>query len=133
MTMFSALRPMAEQFMVDRCTINEASDITFDPDEGVESDTAGDEVYAGKCRIRPASGPSTVEAGEGTRSFGYFDVWLPWDTTGVELDHVLTITTSDDPYLVDRTFTVVNVEGGSDGAHRKLQVQDTLTITPPGS
>lgn len=116
--------------MVDRCTINGASSIDFDPEEGVESDTAGAEVYAGKCRIRPSSGPSTVEVGEGTRSFGYFDVWLPWNTVGVELDHVLTITSSEDAYLVGRSFVIVDVEGGSDAPHRKLQVQDTLTVTP---
>lgn len=130
MNQFAALRTVAGSFMVDTCTIADASSIVFDPELGYETDTAGAAIYSGKCRIRPASGPAVVMAGEATRSFGYFDVWVPYDTTGVERDHLLTITASEDPHLLDRQFVVTNVEGGSDGAHRKLQVQDTLTVTP---
>lgn len=129
MNQFTALRTVAQSFMTDDCVISTASTITFDSDAGVESETDGTVVYAGVCRVRPSSGPQVVEAGEAPRSLRLYDVWLPYDTTGVELDHVLTVTDSDDPYMIGREFRITDVQGGSDGAYRKLLVEDTLTVT----
>jgi hypothetical protein len=125
---FAALRTVANSFMVDTCRITDDVAPVFDPDEGYTDET-GATFYTGPCRVRPAGGPRVVNVGEDVFSLRMFDVWLPWDTTGVELDHLLTVTTSDDPYLVGRVLRVVDVQGGSDSAHRKLLCEDTLTVT----
>jgi hypothetical protein len=124
---FAALRTVASSFMVDTCTIATPSTTEFD--DGSYTDTPGEAVYSGRCRIRPIGSDQVVQAGEAPVSLRLFDVWLPYDTVGVEKDHLLTVTVSDDPYMVGRVFRVTDVQGGSDGAHRKLQVEDTLTVT----
>lgn len=129
MNRFAALRSMAEQFMTDQCTISESSSIEYLENLGHEVDTPGTVVYAGKCRIRPASGPVVLEVGEGVRSEHRYWVWLPYDVVTVNRNHVVTITVSDDPYLIDRTFVVRDIEGGSEGPHRKLEVEDTLSVS----
>lgn len=123
----SSLRTLVARFLVDTCTITTRGGVAFDADEGIDVETAGTTVYAGVCRIRPAGGDQTVIVGESPVPYRTHDVWLPWDTTGVEVNHLLTLDTCDDPHMVDRTFTVTDVQGGSSGPHRKLGVVERLT------
>lgn len=130
MNRFGALRTVVAVFLTDDCTINAPSAVNYDPDTLTYTDTAGDEVYSGSCRIRPASGPSDAEAGESVRTLHGYDGWLP-HTADVERDQILTVTDSDDPYLVGRAFRIVDVQGGSEGAHRKLRLEDVVAISTP--
>lgn len=127
MSMFSALRPMAEQFMSDRCTINRPSTIEFDKEELEESDTAGDLVYSGKCQVRPLSPDTLVEVGEGPLTLNDLIVRVPVIVTGVGLHDVVTITASDDPHMVDRELYVVGVTGGTGAATRNLYCRNVTT------
>lgn len=128
MNRFAALRTMVDGFLVDTCTINEPSDVAFDPEEGTYTDMIGDEVYSGSCWVRPTGGDRVVDVGEGVQSLRLFNVTLPWDTTGVTLNHLVTVNTSDDPHLIGRVLRVVDVQGGSDTAYRRLVCEDTLTV-----
>lgn len=127
MNQFAALRSVAEGFMADTCVITTSPAVTFNATTGVESNTAGSSVYAGKCRVRPSAFPQLANAGEGVQTQRLYDVWLPYDIVDVDLDHIVTVTASDDPYLVGRDLRVTDVQGGSDGPYRKLQAQDTLS------
>lgn len=128
MNRFSALRTMVGSFLVDTCTINEPPDTEFDPDEGTYADTIGDEVYFGRCWVRPTGGQRVVDVGEGAQSLRTFDVTLPWDTTGITINQLVTVNSSDDPHMIGRVLRVVDVQGGSDTAYRRLVCEDTLTV-----
>lgn len=120
---------MVGSFLVDSCTINEPSDIAFDETLGTDTETAGAEVYSGACQVRPVGGDLVVGAGEGEVSLGDFIVRLPWDTTGIETDQLVTVNASSDPYLTGRRLRVKRVLGGTDSASRNLLCEDPQTVT----
>lgn len=123
---FSALRSMVGRFLTDSCTITTATTVEFDPDLGYDVDTPGDTVYSGVCWVRPTGGERVVEAGEGPVALRLFDVTLPWSTTGIEVDQLVTVTACVDPHLIGRVLRVVDVQGGSQTPHRRLVCEDTL-------
>lgn len=123
----TALRSMAEGFMTDECAIFGSTSVEFDPDTFTDVLTAGTALYEGKCRVRPVAADQ-VAVGEALVRRRTHDLWLPWETVGVMVGHVVELTTSDDPYLIDRTFTVVDIEGGTNGAHRKLGLVEILDV-----
>lgn len=127
--MFAPLRSMVLLFLTDTCTIGIPAAAEFDKDTGTYPDDPPTEVYAGACRVRPSGGERVVQAGEGPTSLRTFDVTVPWDTVGVKLDHLVTITGSDDPHLIGRIFRVIDVQGMSDAAYRRLVCEDTLSVT----
>lgn len=129
---FTGLRSMVDRFLTDTCVISTPVEPVYDPDTGDYPDVTGTIVYDGKCRVRPSAGPRVVNAGEDTVSLHTYDVWLPWDTTGVEIDQLVTVT-SDDPHLTTRVLRVIDVQGGSETPHRKLVCEDTLTVSEEGS
>jgi hypothetical protein len=133
MNRFAGLRTMVDRFLVDTCTITDDVAEEFDPDSGTYPDPGdGAEVYSGRCRVAPAGGDRVVDAGDGPRSLRTFNVTIPWDATGVEINHLVTIGTSADPHLEGRIMRVVDVQGGSDNPHRRLVCEDTLTVTSEG-
>lgn len=133
MTEFAALRTTVARFLVDSCTIASPADPEFDDDLGYETVGVGAAVYSGVCRIRPTGGQERVHlAGEALVTLRTFDLTLPWDTTGVKVGQRATITSSEDPHMIDRVFRVVDVQGGSDGAYRRLIVEDTLDVDEGG-
>jgi hypothetical protein len=128
---FTPLRTMVTGFLTDTCTITTSSTIEYDETLGHDVDTAGDEVYAGVCRVRPAAGDRVIAIGEGTVTLRLFDVTLPWDATGIEVGQLVTIDASSDPHMVDRELRVADVQGGTDTAYRRLVCEDTLSISDP--
>lgn len=130
MNRFAALRSTVDRFLVDSCVIRENVPApVFDDDSGTYSDTTGDVVYSGRCWIRASMFQRDAEAGESLVSTRMYDVTLPWDTVGVNRDHLLTVTESDDPHLVGRVLRVSDLKGGSNNPHRRLVCEDTLTVT----
>lgn len=115
-------------WLTDTCAITTATEAEFDPGEGTYVTVAGDSVFAGACRVSPATAPSVVQAGDSPVPLRHFNVFLPWDTVDVELDHVVTITASTDPHLVGRRLRVVDVQGMTDGVYRHLLCEDLLTV-----
>jgi hypothetical protein len=128
----AALRSVVARFLTDSCTIaTPGADPVFNPSTGY-SDADGDEVYDGPCRLRPSSG-STVDAGGAVLTLHRYDLTVPWDTTGLTVGQVVTITDSNDPSLVGRTYRIVDVQGGTDTPHRRAVVEDTLEVGEMGS
>lgn len=123
--MSSALREVVARWLTDTCTIGRTTTVEFDPDTFQDVPTAGTAVYDGPCRVRPLAAEQVV-VGDANVPIRTHNVWLPWGTVGVKAGHVLTVTDSDDPYLVDRAFTVTAVEGGTGTAYRKLGVVEQL-------
>lgn len=123
----AALRTMVSRFLTDTCTIRQSGTVAFDADAGEDTETTGATVYTGCCRVRPTGGDRLAVIGDAPRYLRLFDVTIPWDTVGVTVDDVVTITASNDPHMVDRVLRVTDVLGGSDTAHRRLICQDTLT------
>lgn len=124
----SGLRTMVSRWLVDACTIHSPGRPVFDADAGIDTVDPGDEVYDGVCRVRPTGGDRVVMAGDAPVTLRLFDLTLPWETTGIMVDQVVTITGSDDPHMIDRQLRVVDVLGGSDGVHRRVVIEDTLTV-----
>lgn len=127
---FAPLRAMVALFLTDTCTIAEPGAIFFDEDAGHDDIEPGAELYAGACRLSPA-GNREVDAGDTVVPLRMFNVFLPWDTVGVEVDQVVTITASTDPHLIDRQLRVVDVQGMTDGAYRQLLCEDAVDVTQP--
>lgn len=128
MNRFESLRTMVDRFLVDTCTIREPGAVTFDPELGYDTTTAGDEVYAGVGRLRPTGGERVVIAGDAPITLHLYDLTVPYDTVGLKVNQLATIDTSDDPMLEGRIYRIVDVQGGSDGAYRRLIVEDTVDV-----
>lgn len=123
----TALRNMVAGWLTDTCTIREPGPLPeFDPATGYPEPELGDEVYDGECRLRPAGGDRVVFVGDGQVTLRLFDLTIPWDATGLEVNHLVTMNTSDDPMLEGRVYRVVDVQGGTNTAYRRLVVEDTL-------
>lgn len=128
MNRFANLRTMVDRFLVDTGTIRSPAAPAFDEDLGYDTAGTGDAVYAGRCRLRPSGGARVVIAGDAPITLRLYDLTLPHTATGVEVDQLATMDTSDDPSLAGRVYRVVDVQGGSDGAYRRVVVEDTLDI-----
>lgn len=77
--------------------------------------TAAAAAYDGPASIRPASdsdGASEPVVGAEQVTVTRYQVGLPQPTGGIEVGHVVTVDTSPDAALVERTLTVVAVEYG---------------------
>lgn len=96
--------------MTDACTIEKATGDTINA-FGTRTVTWLT-VYSGACLVFPMS-PSDAEAGGIQAELRGYDLRLPYDTVNISSDDRVTITTSEDPYLVNRMLTVRNVAGDS--------------------
>lgn len=128
MELAEARQHVIKRWLVDRCEIRSPADPVYDDEQGVDVPGVGDLVYSGPCRHRPAGGDRVVEAGDAPVSLGRFDHWLPWDTTGIKVNQIVTMTKSRSPHIVGRSYRVADVLGGSDAEALKLSVEDVLSI-----
>lgn len=87
------------------------------------------DLYAGRCRIRPASesrvSGSPARAGDSEFSQESFLVSVPLSATGVEADDLLEVTASADARMPGRTLKVRGVIGGSQVTARRMLCEDT--------
>lgn len=128
----ASARRRLERWLTDTCTITGPDERDYDPATHRYTTTAGDPVYTGACRLtRSGTSDRVVLAGEGPVSLRLFDLTLPWDTTGLAVNQIVTITSSDDPQLDGRTYRVVDIQGNSETAYRRVVVEDTLTQAHP--
>lgn len=125
----ASMRSTVTGALPDQCTIGPSGAPVFDKETGTYSQTAGELVYEGPCRVRVAGqgrGDVVVQAGEEPITLRTYDVTLPWDATGIEVDHVLAVTESSDSALVGRPLRVRDVRFGSWDLGRRLVVEDNL-------
>ena len=100
----------------------------MDPETGEVTFPDGAAVYAGPCRVRPASGPggssgTAQVAGVELFRFDYL-VSVPFSVAGVQERDRLKITASPDPALVGVELEVRHVDRGEHLSARRLQCQE---------
>lgn len=107
--MLASIRRDAVRTMTGRCDVTRGDW----PDES----TVGSNV---RCAVRPSLRANTEASVGGDQvALHVYDVRVPWDLD-VERGDVVTVTVSDDPQLVGRHLTVVEVSGDEWGALRIL-------------
>lgn len=110
--------------MVDTCTVRTGGALgALNPATLQHASVAGDLIYAGKCRVKPAAGNQdrVVDAGEHLVSLWPFTVSLPMSAVGVDVDHIVTVTTSAlDAALAGKTLRVRQVALGTHLTARRL-------------
>lgn len=109
------VRARAEASMTARITISRGGSNAFDPVSGEVSGGAGASVvYAGKARIRTTTG-AAVSLGNGMTDVITTMVSIPITGPLPQRDDLVTVIDSGpaDPRLAQRTFRVLEVEGGS--------------------
>lgn len=119
-------RRAALVLMRDTCTIErKAGERTFDPNTG-QYTQAWAQVYAGVCRVKNTGGGSDSDlAGAQSVTLHRYEVRLPVDASPEVLrEDRLTVTASDDAWLVGRPMEVVDVGYAGTNTARRLTVED---------
>jgi hypothetical protein len=120
-------RTAALQLLRDTCTVErKTGDRVFDPGTGQYAET-WEPVHSGPCRVkRGEAGGRDAELGDVVNvTLHRYEVRLPWDATPeIRRDDRLTITASDDVWLVGRPLEVVDVAYAGTSTVRKLIVED---------
>ena len=122
-------RQAALQLLRDTCLIErKTGERVFDPVTG-QYEQAWEVVYTGPCRLKPNADGNTgrdTELGDAQNiTLHRYPVRLPWDATPeIRRDDRLTITASDDVWLVGRPLEVVDVAYAGTSTVRKLIVED---------
>lgn len=125
-------RELAEELMVDSCTITRAGDddTTFDAADGEYVDAADSTVYTGPCQVQVSDGLTarTGEAGGTDLTISRVIVKLPVSAAGVRVDDVVRIDSAlNDPELVGAEFTVISEHAKTFATSRRLQVERITT------
>jgi hypothetical protein len=117
-------RAAALQLMRDTCVV-ERRDGEPVLNEGTgQLEQAWETVYTGVCRIKPRSSSET-EWGEREVSLQQLVAVLPWDASGqVRREDRLTVTASDDGWLIGRALEVIGISLAGTGTARRLLVED---------
>lgn len=105
----------------------------FDPVTGMTTGGAPITVYEGAARIANTSGPVTYTFADEPQAWQSVLVYIPWRVDPVPMrDDVLTVLGARDPVLVDRMYSVEDVDrGGQWRAATTLQC--TGTQLEPGT
>ncbi len=123
----ASMRSTAASFLPDIGTISLTGERTFNPVTGTYSVQPGAQVYSGPVRVRAQGNAEVVvNAGEEPVTQATYDVTLPWDAIGIEVDHVLILSMSSDPDLIGRPLRIRDVRVGSFNTGRRLVAEDTL-------
>lgn len=83
----------ATHLFLDSCQIEEQT-VTTDPDTGVISDESPSLIYSGPCRVKPIRGADVEVAGAELQIYMY-ELQIPYDANGVDVENVVTVTSSD--------------------------------------
>lgn len=132
MTARSAVRRgqrLAAKIMLETCTIKRKTGSAPDPATDKIVDTfstiyppAGED---GRCRVKPLTGAQVAEAGQVAVELRRYTVSVPMTTAAVvKRGDVVTVTASDDPEVVGRPLTVIDIPLGEFATARRLTVED---------
>jgi hypothetical protein len=122
-----AMRATTEATMRDRCVITRTSTATrtFNPSTGDYTDPAPTVVYEGPCRLRhEGAGRGSTESAGAYVALRQYGATLPHTANGVREGDVLTLTVTDDGFLLDRPLYVLAVLGAAENVHRRLVLED---------
>ena len=117
-------RARAEANMTSTVRILRRGKPTTDPTTLVASSTAKSEIYAGKARVRKATGSGVTVIGEMDLDTRTISVGIPWDAPVPRQDDIVVVDTTTDADLVSRVLQIREVDGGG-----LLQDQRNLTCT----
>ena len=109
------MRDTSDTAMTDTGTITRPGADTFDASTGLITAGASTTIYTGSMRVRPAaaSGAGETQFGEEQVTLSRYVVTVPYDTTSVRIDDVVTVTDSDDADLIARTLRVAAIPLGT--------------------
>jgi len=109
--------------MLDVCVVTRVTGQTLDAND-VLVDTLTT-VYTGPCRIKAFRTGHQTEAGQVAIQMRGYDVQIPWDAVGEILrSDVLTVTASDDAWVIGRPLTVTEVNYSGTTTARHILVED---------
>lgn len=119
----AAGRAAALSLMRDTCVVERFAGRVFNETTGQYVET-WNQVYSGKCRIKPRSSSET-EWGEREVSLAQYVAVLPWNATPeVQRGDRLTVTASDDVWLIGRPLEVLAISLAGTATARRLLVED---------
>lgn len=125
----AAAQAIRERAMTDACTIRAPGGTVgeFDSTTGTRPITPSAAHYTGPCRVMDtrAAGSDDVGGDQQVTTQPYL-VELPLSVTTAAIEHVVTITASQDPWLVGRELTVTRVRGLTYASSRVLVCTDNL-------
>lgn len=123
-----SMRSVVNGHLPDRCSIGSRGEPTLDKNTGAYTEGAVVTVYEGPCRVRPAGqrGDLVVQAGGEPVTLRTYDCTVPWDASGIKVDHLVTVSASADTSLVGRSLRVRDVQYGSWQLGRRLTLEDDL-------
>lgn len=116
-------RAAALQLLRDTCAVERRSSRVLDENTGQHADI-WTSIHTGLCRVKPRS-HSEAEFGEREVTLHQYTVVLPWDVSAeIQREDRLTITASDDAWLIGRPLEVIDVGLSGTSTARRLIVED---------
>lgn len=121
----AAMRETSESAMPDTCTITRAGAADIDPVTGVYSGTPST-VFSGACRVRQYSNSqdAVVMVGDLDETLARYVLTVPASATGVAIDDVVTVSSTNDSDLDGRSFYVSHIPRQSWLTDRRLIIED---------
>jgi len=114
-------RRVAKRVMTDRVDILRPTGGWTEDGDGNQVPATSTVNSAVKAWIRPiAQNSRIVESGGQPVTLLAYDVLLPHDVSGIEIDDLVVVTSSDGTDLQGRTLTVVDVTWGTHQVARRL-------------
>jgi len=111
------------QVMLDTCIVQHPTGQALNANDVLVPTFAT--VYTGPCRIKAFRTGHQTEAGQVAILLRGYDVQLPWDATGGILrGDTMTVTASDDTWVIGRPLTVTEVEYSGTQTARHLKATD---------
>jgi hypothetical protein len=128
-----------ESNMTATVRVTRPGDAGFDAVTGELTADSGPTVYEGRGRVYSASGPATLDLGDGPQYFSSGFVSVPMvdesgDNVLPQVNDLIEVLEHPDPLMLGRRFRVMDVEaGGQFAVVRRMQVmgiQRSRTWTP---
>lgn len=119
-------RRLAAELLIDEGTITRPGGGagTIDPVTGDYTPSALSAVYSGACRVRkPDAITQQVVFGDVSATVARYVVNLPYDAPLMQVGDVFTLTSSDDPEILNVGMRVASVVGKSALMYRQLGIE----------
>lgn len=106
----------------DSCVVKEETGTAFSDVTGQYTPTYTTR-YTGGCLVRPATKSDVTYGQQLVVTFDHV-VFLPWDATGPDVNHLVDITSATDPKLTGKTMTINGIPKDTYVTERTLLCQD---------
>jgi hypothetical protein len=113
------VRELSESFMADECIVFSASSERVLGVDNIHASPETTVIYTGKCRVSPTT-PATGEFGQELVDMRDTEIFVPATAVGIQPDHYLRLTSSQDPDNLNQVFMITNVQSATWKASVKL-------------